>query len=76
VRLTVRVIPGAKKERIQPHGEVLKIYLTAPALEGRANKRLVEVLADYFTTKKSNITIIRGAKTREKIVEIEEAGRK
>ena len=76
MKLVVKVIPNAKKERIEPKGEVLKIYLNAPALEGRANKRLIEVLADYFDTKKSNIAIIRGAKTREKIVEIKEAGRK
>ena len=72
MRIEVRVIPNAKKERIQNLGDKLKIYLTVPALEGKANKRLIEVLADYYNTKKYNIQILRGKESREKIIEISE----
>jgi len=46
------------------------VYLNEPAIEGRANKKLIELLADYYQTKKYNIKIIKGQKQREKIVEI------
>ena len=70
MRLTVKVIPNAKKERIEGRGGHLKVYLNAPALEGRANKRLIEILADHFCIKKRNIEIVHGERSREKIVEI------
>ena len=72
MRIEVRVIPNAKKERIQKFSDKLKVCLTVPALEGRANKRLIEVLADYYNIKKYNIRILRGKNSREKIIEISE----
>ena len=49
---------------------MLKVYLTAPAVEGRANKALIEVLADYWGVKKSQIEITKGLKIRHKTVMI------
>ena len=72
MRIKVKVIPRAKNERIEKSEDGLKVYLNAPALEGRANLKLIEVLAHYFKTKKYNIQIIKGEKNREKIIEISE----
>ena len=41
------------------------------AEQGKANRRLIEILSDHFKISKSKIKIIRGANSREKIVEIE-----
>ena len=73
MKLKVRVIPRAKKERIEKEKDGLKVYLTEPASEGKANKKLVEILADHFHTKKYNITIVKGQKQRDKIIEINES---
>lgn len=73
MKLKVRVIPRAKKERIEKQEDGLKVYITEPAIEERANQKLIEVLADYFNTKKYNITIIKGKKQRDKVVEINES---
>ena len=70
MRIKVKVIPHAKKERIEKGREDFKVYLTEPAQENRANKRLIEVLSEYFKVKKYNISILRCQKHREKIVEI------
>lgn len=70
MKIKVRVLPRAKKVRIETFGEGLKVYLSSPAIEGRANKELREILADYYNTKKYNITILRGQKNRDKLVEI------
>jgi uncharacterized protein YggU (UPF0235/DUF167 family) len=52
----------------------LKVYLVEPAVEQKANKKLVEVLAKYYHTKKYNIRIVKGANSRDKLVQISEAG--
>lgn len=71
--IKVRVIPGSKKQQIMVFEQGLKVYLREPALEGRANKKLIEVLADYYNVRKYSITIVKGQKQRDKIIEINEA---
>lgn len=39
-------------------------------ISGRANKRLLEILAEHFSVPKSGITIVNGARSRDKMVEI------
>ncbi len=70
--LQVRVIPNAKKSRILGERGRLKVYRTAPAIEGKANKALVEVLADHFGVRKSEVRIVKGEKGRDKVVEIDD----
>ena len=66
--IDIKVIPGAKKNFIREEGEILKVYLTAPALEGKANKALIDFLAGHFHIKKSQIEIIKGLKSRYKTI--------
>lgn len=70
MKIKVRVIPRAKKEKVEEFGEGLKIYVAAPALEGKANKRVLEVLALHLEIKKSSLTIVKGKTSRDKIVEV------
>jgi len=69
--LAIRVIPNAKQNKIVDEGERLKVYLTAPAVDGRANKALIALLAEHFGVRKSSISIIRGEKSRDKVIQIE-----
>jgi uncharacterized protein (TIGR00251 family) len=73
MRVKVKVIPKARKIAIEPFDDGLKIHIPEPAQEGKANKKLIEMLADYYRTKKYNIKIIKGEKQREKIIAICEA---
>ena len=70
IKIKVRVIPRAKRERIEEFDAGLKVYVAKPALEGKANKRLIEVLAPYLEVKKSSLKIIKGQTTQDKIIEI------
>ncbi len=70
-RLMIKVIPNARVEKIVEEPGRLKIYLRAPAVEGKANEALIEFLAGHFGVKKSGIKIIRGLTSREKLVEID-----
>jgi uncharacterized protein len=69
--ILVKVMPNSKKlEIIKLDEKNYKIKLDAPAIEGRANSRLVEVLSDYLNIPKSSIRIVKGLKSRNKIVKI------
>ncbi len=68
--IMVRVIPGAKRNLIEETGDGLKVHLTAPPVEGKANKLLVEVLAEHFHCRKSQVKIVRGDKSRVKVIAI------
>jgi uncharacterized protein (TIGR00251 family) len=70
-KINVKVIPNAKRERLVEEPGRLKVYLTARAVEGKANAALIDFLAEHFGVKKSSISIVRGLTAREKVVEID-----
>jgi len=72
MRVHVRVIPKASKVKVCSFNQGLKVYLNSPAAEGRANKELIEVLSAYYNKKKYNISILKGKKNRDKVIEISE----
>jgi uncharacterized protein (TIGR00251 family) len=69
----VRVQPRSSRNEVvrNPDG-TLKVYLTSPPVDGRANAELVNILSEEFGVPKGAVKIIRGAKGREKLVEISE----
>ncbi|MBI2544989.1 MAG: DUF167 domain-containing protein [Candidatus Aenigmarchaeota archaeon] len=67
----VKTIPNSKKVEIKKLGDDrYSVRLDRPAVEGKANSRLIEVLADYFDVPKSSVDIVKGLGGREKIVRI------
>ncbi|MFI5111215.1 MAG: DUF167 domain-containing protein [Terriglobales bacterium] len=68
---SVRLHPRAKKNAITGMlGDALKISLTAPPLEGRANHACIEFLADVLKLPRSSITIAAGQTSRNKLIRI------
>jgi uncharacterized protein (TIGR00251 family) len=70
MRLNIRVVPKAKHDKVVVEPDRLKVYLTDPPVEGKANEALIEVLAEHFGIKRRQITIVLGAKSKDKVVEI------
>ena len=68
--IDVKVIPQAKKTLMKEAGGIFKVYLKAPAVDGKANQALIEFLADHFSVKKSAVEIIKGLKSRHKTINI------
>ena len=64
------MIPRSGRNEIKEDGERLKVYLTAPAEDGRANQALIKVLAEHLGVKKSMIIIKKGLRSRQKIIKI------
>jgi len=71
-KIEVKVIPGARRELIVTEGDRLKVYLVAPAVEGKANDALIRLLSVHFKVRKSGIRIVRGHRSRVKLLEINE----
>ncbi len=71
VRLTVKVIPKSSRNKIsEMPGGILKVKLTAPATEGKANTALIKLLSHHFALPQSKIKIAKGMASRNKIIEI------
>ena len=67
VVLAVHVVPrSARSEITGVHGQALKIRLTAPPVQGAANKALVALLAKTLGIAKGRIQIISGQTSRDK----------
>lgn len=72
VFIKVKVQPRASRNSIEgAQGGLLKIRLTAPPVEGEANRRLIEFLSEELGIRKSALTIEAGQKSREKRVRVE-----
>lgn len=69
--LTVKVTPkSSKTEIIGWENTILKVRLKAVPEKGEANDELIRLLSKHFKVPQSHITIIRGHKSRTKVVKI------
>ena len=71
MKISVRVKPNSRRNEVR---EIAKnsflVSVMAPPVDGKANERLIELLAEYFGKPKRAITILRGATGKIKILEI------
>lgn len=71
VRFRVKVHARARRDELAGvHAGALRVRVVSPALAGRANRALVELLADYLRIPKSSIKIAAGERTPLKLVEV------
>lgn len=67
----VRVQPGSRRNTLEHTADGYKVHLTAPPVEGKANKALIAYLARCWNLRKSAISIKRGEKSRNKLLAIQ-----
>ena len=70
--ISIRVIPRSKKSEISQvlDDGTIKVRLTAPPVDGKANQVLIQLLADVVGVNSSQIDIVSGRKSRDKLVRI------
>lgn len=73
--LAIRVTPRARRNEVVEvlSDQTVKIRLTAPPVEGKANDALIKYLADILDVPKSNIEIVAGQTGRDKLVSVLDA---
>ncbi len=70
--IVVRVKPQSKKNSVEKDGDLFVVHTTAPAHEGKANRAVIKLLAEYFDLAPSRVTLVRGAAMKEKVFEIDD----
>jgi uncharacterized protein (TIGR00251 family) len=69
--IRVHVTPNAREVSVAKVDEsFFEVRVDERAIHGRANKRLLEIMAKHLGVPKSKVFIVRGAKTRDRIIEV------
>lgn len=67
----VKVHPRARKNAVTGEvGEALKLALTAPPVEGRANEACIAFFAEFLNVPRSSVTIAAGENSRSKVIRV------
>jgi uncharacterized protein len=72
MRITVRVIPRSSTNEISQEGDVFKVRITAPPVDGAANQALLKLLAERLGVHKRSLQIVQGTTGRHKIIQIDD----
>ncbi|MCB0406043.1 MAG: DUF167 domain-containing protein [Bdellovibrionales bacterium] len=71
MKIIVQIKPNSRKESVEKNTDgSYTVRVNAPPVEGKANGRLIEVLAAHFGVPKSKLELVAGHKSKKKVVEI------
>lgn len=71
MKIRLKVIPNASRDEVlELASGQYRVKVKSPALDGKANVALIEVLAAHFKVKKSAVHILQGENSRNKMIEI------
>ncbi len=74
-KFAVRVVPRASRNEVAGfEGETLRVRVTAPPVEGRANQALTRLLAKELGVARGDIRIVAGHGSRDKVVAVDGLG--
>jgi len=70
--LRIRVVPRAARSALARDASgVLRVHLTAPPVEGAANRALIALLAERLALPKNTLAVARGERGRDKVVSVD-----
>jgi len=71
MKIIVKAKPNAKENKVKKISEnEFVVYVTASPVDGKANAVIVKLLASYFNTSQSMVSIASGYFTKTKVVEV------
>jgi uncharacterized protein (TIGR00251 family) len=71
ISFAIKVHPRAKKNAIMGEiGDALRVSLTAPPIDGRANQACIEFFAKLLKVPRSSVTIASGLSSRNKVIRV------
>jgi len=71
--LKVKVKPNSKVEEVSQEGDNFVVKVKEPPKEGKANQAVIKLLAGHFGVSQSQVRILSGFKSRNKVIEIGES---
>ncbi len=72
MKVIIRVKPNSSQEKIEKTENGYLVYVKEPPVENKANQAVIKVLSNYFKIPKSQISILSGLKSKQKIIEIKD----
>ncbi|AWB10406.1 MAG TPA: DUF167 domain-containing protein [Thermodesulfobium narugense] len=67
-KVELRVTPNAKKEAVEIKDGIIYCKVSVPPEDGRANKRVIELISEFFDCKRKDVEIFSGKKSKNKIL--------
>lgn len=72
MKIQVKVKPNSKTEELSQEGDSFIITVKEPPKEGKANQAVIKLLAEHFGVPQSQVRILSGFRSRNKVIEIVE----
>jgi uncharacterized protein (TIGR00251 family) len=72
MKIQVKVKPSSRTEEVSQEGDSFIIKVKEPPREGRANQAVIKLLAEHFGVPRSQVRILSGFRSRNKVIEIAE----
>ena len=72
MKIQVKVKPNSKTEELSREGDSFIVKVKEPSKEGKANQAVIKLLAEYFGVPQSQVRILSGLRSRNKVVEVAE----
>ena len=70
MRIQVKVKPNSRTEEVSQEGDSFIVRVKEPPREGKANQAVVKLLAEHFSVPKSQVRILTGFSSKNKVVEV------
>lgn len=70
MKLDIKVVPRSSQKKIVDDANTVRVYVHESATDGKANAAVCALLAQKYGVAKSQVVIVKGEKSRNKIVEI------
>jgi len=72
MKIQVKVKPNSRTEEVSQEGDSFIIKVKEPPKEGKANQAVIKLLAEHFGVPQSQVRILSGFRSRNKIIEVAE----
>ena len=70
MKIRVKVVSNSKNEEVTKEDDGFLVKVKEPPKEGKANKAVIKLLAEYFGVSQGSIRIVRGVRSRTKVIEV------
>jgi uncharacterized protein (TIGR00251 family) len=72
MKIQVKVKPNSKTEEVSQEGDSFIVKVKEPPKEGKANHAVIKLLAEHFGVPRSQVRILSGFRSRNKVIEVAE----
>jgi len=72
MKIQVKVKPNSNAEKLSQEGNSFIVKVKEPPKEGKANQAVIKLVAEHFGVPQSQVRILSGFRSRNKVIEVEE----